>query len=464
MAHIKGNQNIVADCLSRPTNAVLVDACDLTEIAKIQDGDEETKSNANKLSEFKLKNDLQILCDTSTPVPSPFVPASVRQSVFDSLHGISHTGVKATLKAIKSRYYWPDMDRSIRKRCNECMSCQQSKVNKHTRSPVTNFILPSGRFETVHLDIVGPLPAIRNPNEMSFSPLKYLLTCIDRTTRWIEAIPMSNISASTVAHSFISGWISRFGVPLHVITDRGTQFESELFNELSKVVGFHRLRTTAYHPQTNGMIERSHRTIKTAITSRKESWLTALPVVLMGIRGTPNESEYSPFNAVTGASMLLPQQFINADNSNQFNNDDIRKLAVEMSKIDVDVLSAGRIHSKKRVFMPPELLTCQRVWLRTDRIKRPLEAPYSGPYKIIKRQDKHYTIEILNGSQISVSIDRLKPVVESTTRKQPSPEPSTEDEVGEEPLRNEKLNEPSLRQTRSGRKVRFNRRSDCIYY
>ena len=83
-----------------------------------------------------------------------------------------------------------------------------------------------------------------------------------------------------MAHAFVVTWISRFGVLLH-ITDRGTQFKSELFAELSKLVGFHRLRTTSYHPQCNGLIERCHRAIKTAITARKlrrkESWLTAFP-------------------------------------------------------------------------------------------------------------------------------------------------------------------------------------------
>ena len=71
----------------------------------------------------------------------------------------------------------------------------------------------------------------------------------------IEAIPIVNMAAATVAIALMEIWISRFGVPLYVITDRGTQFESELFQESSKFVGYHRLRTTAYHAQANGMID-----------------------------------------------------------------------------------------------------------------------------------------------------------------------------------------------------------------
>ena len=270
-SYIKGSQNIVADCLSRPANAVTLDVCDLPEIAKVQSSDEEMQAYSDRLKSFQLLNsDRRVLCDTSTPFPRPFVPASLRMSVFNSLHSLSHSGIKSTLKLVKSRYFWPDMDRSIRKWCRECMCCQQSKIHRHTKSAVSNFDLPSSRFQTVHIDIVGPLPLVQNPSDPYINPYKYLLTCIDRATRWIEVHPLAD-TAQTVALAFVNVWISRFGVPLHVITDRGSQFESEMFDELASVVGFHRLRTTAYHPQSNGLIEPTHRTIKAALMARKEN-------------------------------------------------------------------------------------------------------------------------------------------------------------------------------------------------
>ena len=180
------------------------------------------------------------------------------------------------------------------------MSCQQSKIHCHTKSAVSNFDLPSSRFQTVHIDIVGHLPLVQNPSDPYISPYKYLLTCIDRATLWIEVHPLADITAQTVAYASVNVCISRFGVPLHVITDRGSQFESEMLDELASVVGFHRLRTTAYHPQSNGLIERTHRTIKAAFIARKENWLQALPVILLGIHNVPNESGVSPFSAVTG--------------------------------------------------------------------------------------------------------------------------------------------------------------------
>ena len=96
--------------------------------------------------------------------------------------------------------------------------------------------------------------------------------------RWIEVAPLANITASSIAWAFLETWISRFGVPLCVVSDRGAQITSKLSSELSKVVGFHRLRRTVYHPQANGMVERCHRTLKVAIMARNESWLGDLPL------------------------------------------------------------------------------------------------------------------------------------------------------------------------------------------
>lgn len=94
------------------------------------------------------------------------------------------------------------------------------------------------------------------------------LTCIDRNTIWIQGIPLSNISMKAMDFAFLQGWISCFGAPLYMITDRGTQFESEFFSELSSMIGFHRLRTFSYHPQCNGKIERVHFVFKASLKAR----------------------------------------------------------------------------------------------------------------------------------------------------------------------------------------------------
>ena len=103
-----------------------------------------------------------------------------------------------------------------------CIHCQKCKVQRHTVTPLSTFNSPDARFNTIHIDIIGPLPPPKG--------YSYLLTCVDHFTHWPEAIPTTNITVETVASAYVSGWILRFGIPSTVSTDRGSQFESTLWS------------------------------------------------------------------------------------------------------------------------------------------------------------------------------------------------------------------------------------------
>jgi len=477
--YIRGDQNVVADCLSRPVNAVSLDLTDLPALAEAQLTDNETKENSHKLKSYNITPDKILWCDVSTQCPRPFIPFSARESIFNQFHAMSHPGIKSTVKMIKSRYFYPNMDRDIRERVRQCESCQQAKILRHTKSEVCSFNLPAGRFEAVHIDIVGPLPAARQFENNFTSNYRYLLTCVDRATRWIEAVPLVEITASTVAVAFLETWVSRFGVPLHVLTDRGAQFESELFKKLASLTGFDRLRTTSYHPQTNGMVERVHKTVKTSVMAKNKSWLVSLPIVLLSIRSIQNDSGYSPFTAVTGGNLFIPRVIVEPEIEKECRPEAIAELSKAMASIDFQNLSLGTNHSSPKPYVPADLKDCSHVWLRIDRVRRSLEAPYSGPFEVVKRLPKIFVIKV-GANEQTVSIDRLKPaVLRRSTSSNATPVASTKPDT-EETIREDsrnlvdsdkidvpKINVPKINvpaSSRSGRKIKFNPNPDYVFY
>ena len=409
---------MVADALSRPeifavakgNNPVQEDESiiDFSEVAVAQKSDDEVINLTRKSpSVFQLdevpvpQSKETMICDMTTGSPRPLLPVNFRKVVFNKLHGMAHPGVKASRALISCRYVWPKMHRDIKLWVQQCLQCQRSKVHRHTSVPIGTFQSPDARFDHVHIDIVGPLPYSNG--------FRYILTCVDRFTRWPEAWPIVDITAQCIAKTFFDNWICRFGVPSTVTTDRGSQFESHLFRELTRTIGCKRIRTTSYHPAANGMVERMHRQLKAALTSQTNpnQWSETLPLVLFGMRTVVKEDiKASSAEMVFGSTLRIPGEFFNDSFSNSLDPTSyVTSLKTKMRQLKITPASH---HTSKPVYQPRFLNTCTHCFVRDDRVRPPLSAPYKGPYKVVFRRDKHFTLDI-NGKSEVISIDRLKP-------------------------------------------------------
>ena len=179
-----------------------------------------------------------------------------------------------------------------------------------SKGPATCYCLvgawPASRPLLSDVDIVGPLPISQGNT--------YLFTIIDRYTRWPEAIPMADATAASCARVLLSHHIAQFGVPADITSDRGPQFTSNLWTALSTLLGAQLHRTTAYHLQVNGIVERFHRQLKAALHARLTGpdWMDELPLVLLGIRAAPKEDlSCAPSELVYSLTIRLPGEFFN---------------------------------------------------------------------------------------------------------------------------------------------------------
>ena len=252
-----------------------------------------------------------IWADTASEPPKILVPTAYQKRIFNYFHDLAHTGSKACYKLIRNTHYWPNMKKDIQDWCRVCISCQRNKIKRHTISPIKNLPKPTKRFQHIHVDIVGPFYATCNGKNGLF-------TIIDRLTGWPEAIPIrmktGNSNSETCARLLISNWMSKFGIPLVITSDRGPQFVSRLWADMNKILGIKSNQTTAFHPQSNGKVERMHRTLKNGIRSRldgKKNWLQELPWVLLGLRVLPNtDTGISPSMMTLGQQLDIPGQMV----------------------------------------------------------------------------------------------------------------------------------------------------------
>ena len=181
-----------------------------------------------KLSPCADAQDTLVWTDGSTNPPKILVPTKYQRNVFDYFHGISHMGYKACYKLLGQTHYWPNLRKDIQAWTRTCQSCQRNKVTRHTTTFLQQLPDPTKRFSHLHVDLLGP-----------FGGDTMLLTIIDRWTNWPEAIPIQKgcCTAKDLAENIVKHWISKFGVPMVITSDRGRQFTSLLWTEMNKILG-----------------------------------------------------------------------------------------------------------------------------------------------------------------------------------------------------------------------------------
>ncbi|CAI5677634.1 unnamed protein product [Oreochromis niloticus] len=177
--HVAGKSNCVADCLSRALVSPVYVGIDFDAMATDQRADPDVLALRSEQTGLVLEDrpvwnsGSSLLCDVSTGQPRPVVPLSWRRRVFDSVHAISHPGVRASVKLVSSRFVWPGLRKSVKDWAAACIPCQRAKIHRHTQAPLESFRVPGRRFDHVHVDLVGPLP--QSQEDLGISPAELVL-------------------------------------------------------------------------------------------------------------------------------------------------------------------------------------------------------------------------------------------------------------------------------------------------
>ena len=392
---------------------VLAKGIDYAELARVQADNEEilhyrTACNGLILKDLQFDAGFSLLCDVKTGRARPVVPdipgddpKAWKRQVFETIHNLCHPGARTTLKVVSSKFVWHGLRKDIMKWSSQCLQCQRAKVQRHVRTPVQQLPVPKARFDHVHIDLVGPLPVCQG--------YRYLLTVIDRYTRWPEAIPLAGEDTETVARAYISNWISRFGLPAVMTSDRGPQFISRLWRAIQQLLGTDLHTTTSWHPQANGMIERVHRTMKSSLKAKLGSnpnWIDELPWIMLGLRTAPKEDlEASAAEMVYGSTLTVPGDLLQTSSDVPVSQH-LRQLREVVGNFRPKPVAHHGAENNP-VHVPRSIQNASYVYIRKDGYRAPLEPPYHGPYRVLSKNDKYYTVQ-LGDKQDNVSLDRLK--------------------------------------------------------
>lgn len=235
-------------------------------------------------------------------LPKSLVPDILREHHDGPL--AAHLGFKKTYTRIKERFYWETMYKDIRHYIKTCPDCQRRKMPKTKPLGAMQPIPLIAPWERVGLDLVGPLPVTDNGN-------KFMAVFMDYFTKWPEVVPIPDAKAETVARAYLYHVICRHGAPKRLLTDLGKNFTSELFKHLNDRLGTKKEFTTAYHPQTDGLVERFNRTLLDMLTmycaANQEKWDEYLPLVLFAYSTSEHASTLeTPFMLTYGREAYFP--------------------------------------------------------------------------------------------------------------------------------------------------------------
>jgi len=344
-------------------------------------------------------------------------PTDKRQEIITEYHASAiggHKGMTKTYRRVKDKYYWPGMKADIQNFIQRCRNCQLKKlVRRKTKQPMVLTDTPDAAFDKVSMDIMGPLSASRNGNA-------YILTIQDLLTKYSLAIPLQRAGAIDVANAFVNNFICVYGAPKALLTDQGTHFLNSLMKAIAKRFKISRYTTTAYRPQANGSIERSHHVLweyLKQVVGEKNDWDDYLSLACFSYNTSVHEgTQYTPHELVFGKLARVPSsETLPEDVSNESYADYLTTLYNRLRDTqEIARTNLQRAKERSKRYYDKKIKPCNFnkgdfVYLLKEPTTK-LGNQYTGPYKILEvLRNNNVRLEISAKTSRTVHTDKLKP-------------------------------------------------------
>ncbi|KAM7313608.1 Transposon Ty3-I Gag-Pol polyprotein [Ixodes scapularis] len=325
------------------------------------------------------------------------IPTDLREEIFQACHDdptSGHLGYSRTLARIREKYYWPKLPKTVHLYTRSCHECQRRKKPPTRPAGLLQSIPPpTAPFQQIGMDLLGPFPPSTSGN-------RWIIVATDYLTRYAETKALPSGTAVEVAKFFIESIVLRHGAPEVLISDRGSSFMAQLTQEVLRLSHTSHRRTTAYHPQTNGLTERLNKTIADMISMyvdvEHKTWDEVLPYVTFAYNTAVQETTgVTPFQLVHGRKVTTMLDAMLPHEPAVDGSDDAQVVAQRAE--EVRQLARLRIQAQQRIdtgrynlrrrdvhFQPGD-----RVWVWTPIRRRGLSEKllkrYFGPYKVLRR-------------------------------------------------------------------------------
>ena len=352
------------------------------------------------------------------------VPRSLRDTLLQEGHAscfAGHLSTKKVYDRLRRHYWWKGMRADVHKFCRKCLVCASRKGPGHAVRPPLVPIPVGGPFHRLGVDVLQ-LPVTHSGN-------RYVVCFLDYLTKWAEAFAVPDQRAETIARLFVENVVCRHGIPEQLLSDRGTNFLSDLIKSVCDILGVKKINTSGYHPQTDGLVEKFNSTLTNMIAKccdiQKRDWDEHLPYLLFAYRSMVQESTCeSPFCLLYGRDPRVPTETvlsapssIYAVDIDDYKSEMMTKMSraweVARSKIE-GAQNSQKIqydhHAKKSevragdrvmVFMPSEV----------QGKERKLARPYHGPYRVLKATPTNVEVTLIDCPEdpsIFVSLSRVR--------------------------------------------------------